>query len=110
MEVFQFLECCQTGKPTPLLRSELVRLQQQEEQQEEQQQQQELLPQHPVQRQLAELLQQNGRQQQRQQQQRQQQQDSGLGQQKNAGKDMSWSEVTYDGMKDSVPGVPGGGN
>jgi hypothetical protein len=92
VEVFQFLECCQTGKPTPLLRSELVQLQQHEQQQQQQHAEQQL-PQHPVEQQLAELLQQKGKQQQ---------------QHKNAGKDMSWSEVTYEDLKDAPPGVQGG--
>jgi chromosome segregation ATPase len=99
MEVFHFLECCQTGKPTPLLRSELVRLQQQPE--DQQQQQHEV---HHVEQQVAALLQKGKKQQQQQQQQPERQQQ----QQKNAGMNLSWSEVTYEGMKEPVPGVQGG--
>ncbi|WIA15154.1 hypothetical protein OEZ85_001840 [Tetradesmus obliquus] len=40
MEVFHFLECCQTGKPTPLLRNELLRLSQEQQPEQQQQQQQ----------------------------------------------------------------------
>ncbi|KAF6240407.1 kinase-like domain-containing protein [Scenedesmus sp. NREL 46B-D3] len=94
LEVFHFLECCQTGKPTPLLRSELVRLQQQEQQHCEEEQEQR--PVHPVEQQLADLLQKGQQQQagqgQRQRVQQQRQPEKQL-QQANAGKDLSWSEA-----------------